>query len=324
MLFSLIIPAYKVEAFIKKCLDSVKNQQEISQDDYEIIVVDDGSPDRSGEIAENELAQFNNSTVIHQPNGGLSIARNNGLKQAQGKYVWFIDSDDWIAPNSLSILKKAIDEHSQPDVIMFKACRYYENGVVTPRHGKFPFIGKEAVKGTDVFITSTWQTCAQFYLMNRTFLNDNLLEFMPGVYHEDNEFTPRMLCQAASIAQIDDILYNTFTNSESITNTPNYKRATDMLKVCNSLDRYMGTVELCAATSMRMSEFIAMTLNTSLNLVTNYLPHKTLEFNDSLAKNRHLFRHLTRSGVKKYQVERIFFTLCKNYVKVYSLMSSIK
>ena len=100
---SLIIPMYNVELYIEKCLNSCINQ-DLSADEYEIIIVNDGSKDNSLSIAESIAQKHNNVRIITQTNGGLSSARNTGLINSRGEYIWFIDSDDWIEPNVLKEL----------------------------------------------------------------------------------------------------------------------------------------------------------------------------------------------------------------------------
>lgn len=109
---SLVIPMYNVELYIERCLNSCINQN-LSPNEYEIIVINDGSKDNSLSIVEKIVQKYTNIHVISQINGGLSSARNTGLKNARGKYIWFIDSDDWIEPN---VLKTLYDAASQNDV----------------------------------------------------------------------------------------------------------------------------------------------------------------------------------------------------------------
>lgn len=99
MTFSIIIPVYNVEKYLNECVDSVLNQKNV---DYEIILVDDGSTDNSGQICDEYLKKHSNVSVIHKVNGGLSDARNAGLESAEGDYILFVDSDDKIEENSLS------------------------------------------------------------------------------------------------------------------------------------------------------------------------------------------------------------------------------
>lgn len=125
MKFSIVIPVYNVEKYIEKCLLSIVEQ---AYSDYEIIVVDDGSKDKSGQICDEFSKQYDNIKVIHIPNGGVSNARNTGLQKACGEYVWFIDSDDYIASDALSVIDSHIQKHQKLDMLIFDAVVVDENG----------------------------------------------------------------------------------------------------------------------------------------------------------------------------------------------------
>lgn len=124
MNLSIIIPIYNVEKYLSDCLNSVINQKK-SDLTYEIIIVNDGTPDNSLKIAEDYAKSHNNITIISQENQGLGGARNTGLKAASGDYVWFIDSDDWINLNSLLILEPFLK--LQLDAITFGAADFINN-----------------------------------------------------------------------------------------------------------------------------------------------------------------------------------------------------
>ena len=96
-MISIIVPIYNVEPYLHRCVDSLSKQ---SYEDFELILVDDGSPDNCGTLCEEYAAQDDRVRVIHKPNGGLSDARNAGMEIAQGEYIAFVDSDDWVAPLS--------------------------------------------------------------------------------------------------------------------------------------------------------------------------------------------------------------------------------
>ncbi|MDT2603110.1 glycosyltransferase family 2 protein [Enterococcus dongliensis] len=143
---SVIVPVYNVEAYLENCLESISGQTET---DIEIIVVDDGSPDKSGEIADNYRLRDNRVRVIHQDNGGLSAARNSGLDVAKGKYVCFIDSDDWIEPDYLELLLIGIEKyHSNISVLKInKIAEYSKIKELTSTKYGWEIIGKnEAMK----------------------------------------------------------------------------------------------------------------------------------------------------------------------------------
>lgn len=118
MRFTIIIPVYKVEKYIEKCIESILQQNYM---DFEIILVDDGSPDSSPQICDDYANKDKRIVVIHKENGGVVSARSAGLEVARGQYVLFVDADDWIDVNALEMLNKAIIQNKEPDIILFDA-----------------------------------------------------------------------------------------------------------------------------------------------------------------------------------------------------------
>ena len=114
---SIIVPVYQVEKYVGRCISSLLSQKFT---DFEIICVDDGTKDRSCEIIEEFAKQDNRIRLFHKSNGGLSSARNEGLKYAEGEYVWYVDSDDFVKPEACSVIYREILEH-RPDMITFGA-----------------------------------------------------------------------------------------------------------------------------------------------------------------------------------------------------------
>ena len=106
-LFSIIVPVYKTEEYLQKCVSSILEQ---SFGDFELILVDDGSPDGCPALCDDLAQQDDRIKVIHKENGGVSSARNSGIVAATGEYIWFVDSDDYILPDALSILANAVEE----------------------------------------------------------------------------------------------------------------------------------------------------------------------------------------------------------------------
>ena len=113
-LISVIIPVYKVELYLRECIDSVLAQ---TYQNLEVILVDDGSPDQCGSICEQYAEKDNRVCVIHKENGGLSDARNAGIDVAKGEYIGFVDSDDWVAPDMYECLYKASVEYNAEFVV---------------------------------------------------------------------------------------------------------------------------------------------------------------------------------------------------------------
>ena len=123
-LISVIVPVYKVETYLPKCLDSIVNQ---TYKNLEIILVDDGSPDNCPAMCDEWAEKDDRILVIHQTNGGISAARNAGLEKMQGQYLLFVDSDDWIAPDTIACLyERIVRDHS--DMAMGHTVKVYPDG----------------------------------------------------------------------------------------------------------------------------------------------------------------------------------------------------
>ena len=117
MKFSIIIPVYNVEKYLKKCLTSIVQQ---NFNDYELILVDDGSTDMSGKICDEFEEKYNNIIVMHISNSGVSNARNKGLEIARGEYIWFVDSDDYVEPEALKILSEQLEMNPKIELLFFE------------------------------------------------------------------------------------------------------------------------------------------------------------------------------------------------------------
>ena len=125
---SIIVPVYNVEKYLEECLDSLQNQNG-KKDIYEIICIDDGSTDKSGVILDGYAERFSNINVFHKENGGVSSARNVGLKNAKGKYIWFVDSDDLIAHDSIKLIVSGIKNNDYPDTFYIGVNSFKDDNV---------------------------------------------------------------------------------------------------------------------------------------------------------------------------------------------------
>ena len=118
ILLSVVVPVYRVQPFLQECIDAFY-MQDVPEPSYEVIFIDDGSPDNCGKILDENASLHSNITVIHQQNAGVSTARNRGLDRAQGKYVWFVDPDDFIQDHFLEKLFAVLDKPDAPDMVTF-------------------------------------------------------------------------------------------------------------------------------------------------------------------------------------------------------------
>lgn len=223
MKLSIIVPVYNVAPYLRKCVDSLL-AQDIS--DYEIILVDDGSTDNSGMIADEILNTHSQSPiancqikVVHQLNAGLSSARNTGIAAAQGEYILFVDSDDYLQPNTLGTLHEQA-EHDNLDVLRFRYQNVKESGeVFVPHEGMktdYNNYSSEPTDGLTFLNDRMWVQCyvVQFLVRREIVLQE---QFTPGIYFEDTDWTPRMLLRAKRVASTELVVYNYLWREGSIT-----------------------------------------------------------------------------------------------------------
>lgn len=217
-LLSIVVPVYNVEEYLSKCLDSILNQ-DIDKDDYEIIVVNDGSTDGSGGVAKEYAEKYSNITLINQENQGLSGARNSGIKVARGKYIQFVDSDDYLEPNvEKSLVEKMESENL--DILRFNYQNVNEKGeVFDPNKAGKLYVDyrDEVCDGTTFLNERQGPACYAVQFMLKTELVKSIPLFMEGIYFEDVEWTPRVLTAANRVTSESKIIYNYLVRQGSIT-----------------------------------------------------------------------------------------------------------
>lgn len=216
MKLSIIVPIYNVEKYLPKCVDSLLNQ-DLSSEDYEIILVDDGSPDRCGEICDEYAASYPNVKVVHRENGGLSAARNSGIEAASGEYVQFVDSDDYLEPN---VLKTLVDkmESDNLDVLRFNYQNVNERYVVfEPNKVSKPFVDyrDEICDGLTFLTERLGMACYAVQFMIRRNLLGGCV-FKEGIFFEDMEWTPRLLLKSQRVTSTGMMVYNYLMRQGSI------------------------------------------------------------------------------------------------------------
>lgn len=242
MLFSVIIPVYNVENYLHECVDSVINQ---TCKDYELILIDNGSTDSSGDICDQYAAEHPNVKVKHlMPNIGASGARNEGLKLATGDYILFIDSDDYYYGNK--VFEKLKEKTANiPDVIIYNSMHLFEktNKMVPLKKSiAVPVNRRSAAEickdliDADAFYNSAWSKA-----IKHSVLRDNDIYFTDGLSVEDNDWYYKVVLHLKTIAIIDEPLYVYRRRlSGSITTTATIKNTIDCLDV---IDKWTAVVE---------------------------------------------------------------------------------
>lgn len=208
-LISVIIPVYNVEAYLVECLDSVINQ---TYKELEIILVNDGSTDRSLDILEKYKAQHSNITIINQENSGQSVARNKGIEVSTGDYIYFLDSDDYIELDTFEQLINAFND-KDVDLIRFSAEAFTDNIKMNLDKRKYNFdkyFNEQRTYEKEEFLsisTKAFTPSPVLYIMKRELLIESNLRFIPGIIHEDDLFTVEVFLNANKAIYLPNAFY---------------------------------------------------------------------------------------------------------------------
>lgn len=229
MRLSVVVPVYNVEPFLRKCVDSLLDQ-DLTEDEYEIVLVDDGSTDQCGAICDEYASRYPHVVAVHQPNGGLSAARNSGIDKARGDYVLFADSDDFLEPNVLKTLVSKVEAEGL-DVLRFNYRNVNERyEAFEPNKVSKPFMDyrDEVCDGSTFLVERLGFGCyAWQFVVRRTLLD--VCRFKKGIYLEDTEWTPRLLAKAQRVTSTDLIVYNYLQREGSITQNKDAEKKEKLL-----------------------------------------------------------------------------------------------
>ena len=251
MKISFIVPVYKVELYLRECVTSLIRQ---TFKDFEIILVDDGSPDLCPALCDQLAAEDPRIKAFHKPNGGLSDARNYGLLQAQGDYVIFVDSDDfWRHKDDLQKIVEILDSKIV-DVLCFNISYYYEDTQTFRDWAPFPSTVLSPCSPSDFLVqmqkTGTLPMSACSKVCRRTFLIENNIKFIKGIKGEDSPWVIDVLDNVKQIYCVNQFIYAYRQNREgSITNTI---RIEDRDSLSYILDREVALLESRSFTEQGM------------------------------------------------------------------------
>ena len=233
MKLSLLLPVYNVEAYLGKCIESCLNQ-DLPTSEYEIIIVIDGSPDHSIDIARHFQKKHKNIRIVERENGGVSAARNTGLKEAKGDFIWFIDPDDYIQKNvfgNISIIMQA----NQLDVLWIGWDEVNERGETLPIFAKHANKVITDIMSGKIFMATVLSNYlfAWSFIFRRNFLCKNNLEFIEGtIYFEDADFALRFLPLVKRIQLYNRKCYFYLQREGSVTKATSKKTIIDIAKNC--------------------------------------------------------------------------------------------
>lgn len=294
-LLTIIIPVYKVEEYLNFCLKSIGPKEEA--ENIEILLIDDASPDHSGKLCDKCAALDSRIKVVHCPvNGGLSKARNLGIGKARGKYITFMDSDDYLAPHTLKILLEQLYSHPEADVVEYPVHVHHgheEAYMFVPGHGILTdYSGWIARKGyyhcyawNKIFRASLWES----------------IRFPEGKLFEDIYTIPYVLQKASHILLTDKGLYYYCAHEDSITRSLSLRSTHDLLNAC--LTFYNASLHHPAFTSGALDDFYLYLCNHQI-MYLQYggkimLPHRKIN----------LYRTLTTRHTRSQRRKALLYCL---------------
>ena len=263
MKFSIIIPVYNVEKYIYRCLDSIKKQ---TYKNFEVIVVDDGSPDSSDKIISKFVKKDQRFRYYKKENGGLSDARNFGLNYVTGDYIIFTDSDDYLDVDLLKHLNEIITTKNY-DVIKYMVCLVDDNGQVI-RNEKCVHEGRCDF----AFLTDfEYSEPAWTYAYKTSFWQKGKYQYTKGKIHEDYGLTPLILAQAESIYVLNAIGYYYVQRKGSIVNgsVKELKRAYDMLYHYDNIMSLIPKKKITTVNKAILQSFMANGIINATNILSD-------------------------------------------------------
>lgn len=241
VLISIIVPVYNVKEQLPRCIESLINQ---SYKNIEIILVNDGSTDESPLICENYKKIDSRIKVIHKKNGGLSEARNFGIYESKGKYILFVDSDDFIEKDACERFIKIL-KNKKVDIIVGEAREINKNKISYMKHSNL--INEKEYSSIDYIKKSVkvneWYAPSWLNLYRKEFIDNNYLYFKKGILHEDMQILPIVFLKAEKIIYMKDYFYNYVIREGSITQEKNKKKLNCLLDILREWKERFDKIE---------------------------------------------------------------------------------
>lgn len=235
IVLSIIVPVFKVQDFLDDCVRSIVNQM---TDNIELILVDDGSPDDCPQICDRWASMYNSIMVIHKVNGGLSDARNVGIKSAKGLYVWFVDSDDWIGETAIHDILSSIKHCDYVDLIAMQLVEVKSGKQQI--YGHYPeFPENTMIITNQQYVENNYPVLPSVrYVIKRNILKESKLYFIKGVLHEDIPFCHMLIYKAKKISFLKKPTYFYRIREGSITTAPKIESCYSLVKNYKSIKQF--------------------------------------------------------------------------------------
>ena len=333
MKFSIIIPVYNSKKYLKECIDSILEQ---TYKNYEIILVDDGSTDGSEKICDEYTKTDKRIICVHKKNAGTSAARNTGIKKASGKYVTFVDNDDyWNNSNALCDINNYLTQ-SKADVLMYDTNTYWENidklvepNRVLKRDMVVNRTKEEALY--EIIKSGCMHRAVWAKFIKRKLIIDNNIYFKDGIRNEDTEFTGNLLLYAKSYDWYDKkfYVYRKGISSQQTANKISIKQVTDLLLIIkefkNNVENLQINIEMKKILYSYISYPYAVLMAQSYEIKKEISSSTPPHIYDDIKKMRFLINYDLDPSIKKvkifyklfgYRITLIFLNIYLNRKKI--------
>lgn len=329
MKVSIIIPVYNVAKYIRECVISVIKQ---SYNDIEMILVDDCGHDNSIEIAIQTIEEYNYSKakiIHHNANKGLSAARNTGIKESEGDFILFLDSDDCLHKDAIKKLMDTYNKDTESDFIIGGLKTFGLKDIT------YPLLSKEILYTTDEifddYILKKWNAMACNKMIKKDFIYKNNLFFIEGVYHEDMDFSFRLALSAKRMSCCKDITYFYLIRDNSITTSKKIKNFIDFI---NIIKQNIGIITQRNDIKYNKTNFSNFIIELFYNMYFDIIKSNGSEFNmkskmkilkiikNIFAERKNLFEYSSF----KYKIKKtiilnslLFYPIAKSYISIRKL-----
>lgn len=253
---SIIVPVYKVEEYLHKCIDSILAQ---TFTDFELILINDGSPDNCGRICDEYARKDSRVSVIHKENGGQASARNVGIDMAKGEYIGFVDSDDWIEPDMYELLYNLCTENDC-DISNICSIIYFKDRI--QKNGSHPLVihsRSEAMKA--MLMGELYDEVVWTKLIKRTLLED--IRFPIGIVYEDTAFTYKVIHKSKKVCSIGAPKYHYIKREESTMDRAKKNIRIDAVLIYDEMFKFMDKYypDLTSLVSLKLANSALVIMN---------------------------------------------------------------
>ncbi|MDO4813695.1 MAG: glycosyltransferase [Gemella sp.] len=322
MKYSLILPIYNIAEFLERCFESIISQ---NFDNYEVILVNDGSTDSSGQICDRYAEKYDNFKVFHLENGGVSNARNFGLSKASGDYIWFLDADDYIVGQPLAELANKLDEH-KPELVVFN---YQDYNYISKKYKDkvVPFSGyadREKFRSnfaklfrTDMFFT-VWNK-----LYRREFLLDNSMKFEKSAYFGEDVVFNLDLYRKVNNVYFENTNYYIYIFGRPTSAANVYRKERLTIKQ----DEYRKVEKLCKDFGCEYGDLSKYMRTRIFINVANNIVDSNMSYNEKYKELKSLYEDEFFSGLLTYSNEyfnrRFKLTLVRGNIALFIRLKDI-